>query len=313
MPNTKVDLSIVIVSFNTKDLVKACLDSIETFLAGKINFTVWVVDNNSSDDSRAMLLEYKGNHRWLETEFLSENTGFAVANNVGIRKSTGDFVLLLNSDTYLIDDSLCKAVTYLDRTPGVFGCGCCLVDRQIRPAVSFGQFPSPWTVVKEIALNKYCQLRAQVPQPDCPAVLDIDFPCGAFFLIKRKYLDKTGLLDEQFFMYCEETDLALRARRMGYKIVLLSDVRVVHVGGGSSSPDKALQQQTLLYHSWMKYTLKNHGRAAGLFLYCLLKCYFAFMTRMSINSAEGFRMHQLAFKRGSSCGRFAAASRKASD
>lgn len=301
MPNTKEDLSIIIVSFNTKDLVKACLDSIGKFLAGKINFAVWVIDNNSSDGSRAMLLEYKENHGWLETEFLSENTGFAVANNVGIRKSTGDFVLLLNSDTYLIDDSLCKAVIYLERTPGVFGCGCCLVDQHLRPTVSFGQFPSPWTVVKEIALNKYCRLRAQVPKPDCPAVFDIDFPCGAFFLIKREYLDKTGLLDEQFFMYCEETDLALRARRMGYKIVLLSDVRVVHLGGGSSSPDNALQQQALLYHSWMRYTLKNHGRAAGFFLHGLLGCYFAFMTRMPIDSAVSFRIHQRAFKLGSSC------------
>jgi hypothetical protein len=298
MTNTKVDLSIVIVSFNTKDLVKVCLDSIGKFLAGKINFSVWVIDNNSSDGSRTLLLEYKESHRWLETEFLSENTGFAVANNIGIRKSSGNYVLLLNSDTYLIDDSLCKAVIYLERTPGVFGCGCCLVDQQIRPTVSFGLFPSPWTVVKEIALNKYSRLGAQVPQLDCPAVLDIDFPCGAFFLIKREYLEIIGLFDERFFMYCEETDLALRARRMGYRIVLLSDVRVVHLGGGSSSPDKALQQQTLLYHSWMKYTIKNHGRIAGFFLHGLLTSYFAFMTRIPINSAQSLRLHQRALKNG---------------
>jgi hypothetical protein len=141
-------------------------------------------------------------------------------------------------------------------------------------------------------------LRAIVPNPGLPDVVPIDFPCGAFFLIKREYLDTTGLLDESFFMYFEETDLALRAKRMGYAIVLLPRVRVVHLGGGSSTPDKALQQETLSYNSWMKYTVKNHGVFASIFLRNMLRLYFAVLTRLPLASSASFGLHKEALSRG---------------
>jgi GT2 family glycosyltransferase len=286
------------VSHNTASLLKQCLDSVEKFLVGKANVGVRVVDNNSTDGTREMLSAYEKNHDWLEAEFLPSNTGFAYANNVGIRKSHSDYVLLLNSDTYLIDDSLLGAIAYLDATQNTFGCGCCLVDERLRPAVSYGEFPSPWTVAKEIAGNRFTRLRAIVPNPGLPDVVPIDFPCGAFFLIKREYLDATGLLDESFFMYYEETDLALRAKRMGYAVVLLTGVRVVHLGGGSSTPDKALRQETLSYNSWMKYTVKNHGVAAGIFLKNMLRLYFAILTKLPFDSSASFLLHKEALARG---------------
>jgi N-acetylglucosaminyl-diphospho-decaprenol L-rhamnosyltransferase len=292
------NLSIIIVSYNTARLLKQCLDSIEKHLAGKVHFSVYVVDNNSSDGSQSMLCDYKKDRAWLEVDFLPLNTGFSYANNVGIRKSDGDYILLLNSDTYLIDDSLCHAIMYLDESEKIFGCGCCLVDEQMRPGVSYGEFPSLWTVVKEIAANRFCGLRAIVPESGHPDIIPIDFPCGAFFLIKRVYLDKTGLLDESFFMYFEETDLALRAKRMGYEIVLMKNVRIVHLGGASSPPDKALQRQTLLYNSWMKYTVKNHGVIASFFLKTMLTAYFAFLSRLRLNSSQEFKMHEKALANG---------------
>jgi len=269
------DLSIIIVSFNTAGLLRQCLESLEKHLAGKILFTAVVVDNNSGDDTRPWLQSFMAQRAWVQAILLDSNTGFARANNIGIRHCSSRNVLLLNSDTYLLDDSLLAALAYLDGKEDVFGCGCRLLNSDLKPGVSFGHFPTVPVVLREIFTNRFNRLRGVVP-PDTEPVGRIDFPCGAFFLMKRSLLDKVGLLDERFFMYFEETDLAKRARDKGYSITFFGTTRIVHLRGGSSGPEK-VALAAIFYQSWNYYFSKHHTALEKAALNCILLAYFSAM------------------------------------
>jgi GT2 family glycosyltransferase len=211
-----MQLSIIIVSYNTRKLLVECLRSVFSFLTGKISFEAIVVDNGSHDGSQAAVRELALTRPGLRLIETGANLGFAKANNIGIRHASGKQVLLLNSDTYLIDDSVTHAVNFLDGRPDLFGCGCTLLNGDGSFGISYGKFPEPGVVFLEFVLWRWRRLQAIVPG-DAQGIHPIDFPCGAFFLMRRDLLEKTGPLDERFFMYCEETDLAKRAAEAGYR------------------------------------------------------------------------------------------------
>jgi GT2 family glycosyltransferase len=289
MTEPMYDLSIIIVSYNTAGLLGQCLDSIEKHMAGKMRFTAIVVDNDSRDGTRERLRAYQAAHAWVQTVLLDANVGFARANNIGIRHCSSRNVLLLNSDTYLIDDSLLEAVAYLDGRTDVFGCGCTLLDRDYKRDVSFGLFPTVSVVLREIFTNRFNRLRGVVPGEKEP-FRSIDFPCGAFFLMKRNLLEKVGLLDERFFMYFEETDLAKRARDKGYAITYFGPTRVVHLRGGSSGPCED-SVTTLFYQSWNYYFRKHHTIVERILLNLVLFVYFSGMIAASALAGKKGTLH----------------------
>jgi GT2 family glycosyltransferase len=260
-----MDISIIVVNYNTRELTLQCLESVKTYLTGTVAYEVIVVDNCSSDGSQAALKNYAAVHTWLTVLESDGNYGFAHANNKGIRIAGGRQILLLNSDAYLINDSLVSAMNYLDATPDLFGCGCTLLQADGTPGVSYGKFPGFLIVLCEVILNKFTRLRGGTPTRT-DTVYPIDMPCGAFFLIKHDLLKRIGLLDETYFMYCEETDLARRAWNAGYRIVCYGPAKVVHLGGKSSIPDgnessKLVAWKTVrlnFYRSW-RYYLEKHG------------------------------------------------------
>ena len=260
-----MDISIVVVNYNTQKLTLQCIDSIRTYLTGKVVYEVIVVDNCSSDGSQQALRNYAAENNWLTVIESNGNYGFAHANNRGIRIAQGRHILLLNSDAYLIDDSLIKAMQYLDMHKTVFGCGCALLQADGSIGISYGKFPVFSIVLREVIFNKFTHLRGCVPQhPD--AVYDINLPCGAFFLIQHDLLNRIGLLDEAYFMYCEETDLARRAWNAGYSIVYYGPTKVVHLGGQSSISDDngnskltAWKKVRLIFYSSWRYYLRKHG------------------------------------------------------
>jgi GT2 family glycosyltransferase len=262
-------LSIIIINFNTKKLTLECLESIFKFLGNKIPFEVIIVDNDSHDGSQEALREFgmdKDNVHIIESD---RNLGFATGNNIGIKKAIGQQILLLNSDTYLIDDSIIQAVHYLENKPEVFGCGCTLLNADGSIGISYGRFPELGVVVGEIVTWKFGRFHAVIPcRPS--AIYAIDFPCGAFFLIRRELIEKIGLLDEHFFMYFEETDWARRAKKSGYCIDYFGLTRVVHLRGQSAGIDEKKHLQSpdlkvIMYRSW-RYYLKKHcsGLEVGL-------------------------------------------------
>jgi len=273
-------LSIIIVNYNTKKLTTDCLESIYKHLDKAISFEVIVVDNGSQDGSQEALRSFAAARAQVHLIEAGANLGFAKANNIGIKKALGKQVLLLNSDTYLVDDSILQAVRYLDAQPKVFGCGCTLLNADGSLGISYGKFPELGVVFLEIMTWRSLQLRAVVPRRRS-AVNEIDFPCGAFFLIRRELLDEVGLLDERFFMYYEETDLAKRAKKAGYRIVHFGPAGVVHLRGRSGlddgtgllQNDKAGALNVLFYQSWRRY-LEKHCRADSVALVELLLSLF---------------------------------------
>ena len=276
-----MDLSIVIVSFNTRELTLNCLKSVMQFLAGKLSFEILVIDNNSGDGSPEAIREYAGGGDAIKVIDAGANVGFAKANNIGITLAKGKQVLLLNSDTYLIDDSLVSAMEYLDKTSNVFGCGCTLLNADKTPGISYGVFPELFTVCRELLTGRFARLRAMAPRRP-GFVYDIDLPCGAFFLIKKTLLDRVGPMDEHFFMYCEETDLAKRAWKAGYRIVYFGPTRVVHLGGQSgvkktesaSGGRSSFDLRKIFYQSWSYYLRKHHSRVHASAIKTMLLLYF---------------------------------------
>jgi GT2 family glycosyltransferase len=276
-----MQLSIVIVNYNTKKLTVACLESIFTHLGATIPFEVIVVDNGSSDGSQEAVRAFASTRKNVLLMEAGENLGFAKGNNIGIRKASGSQVLLLNSDTFLIDDSILQAVRYLDDRPDVFGCGCTLLNADGAPGISHGRFPELGVVFREILTWRSVSLRTVVPRRPSE-IRAIDFPCGAFFLMRRELLDKIGLLDERFFMYFEETDLAKRAWKAGYRVMHFGPARVVHLGGQSSGagaqtlpPDgtpRALDVQ--FYLSWRRYLGKHRSELTAAIVGALLSLFF---------------------------------------
>jgi GT2 family glycosyltransferase len=296
-----MDISIVVVNYNTRGLTLQCIDSIKTYLTGAVAYEVIVVDNCSSDGSQPALRNYAAKNPWITVIESDDNYGFAHANNRGLSIAQGRQILLLNSDAYLIDNSLINAIHYLDRTTDVFGCGCALLDAQGRLGISYGKFPGVSTVLKEVATNRFARLRAMVPScKDC--VYPIDLPCGAFFLIKHELLNVVGYLDEAYFMYSEETDLACRAWKAGYRIVYYGYTSVVHLGGQSSVPsgsdyDKLAawkKQQLIFYHSWRYYLTKNGAPWEPCSVKALLTLFF--MTLLILAQVIGKKNMRLTYQ-----------------
>jgi GT2 family glycosyltransferase len=259
-----MDLSIILVSYNTKDLTLKCLESLFFYLDNKTAFEVIIIDNNSSDGSVDALKAFEGRKNNVKLIASDMNDGFAKANNQGIRFARGRFVLLLNSDTYLIDDSCINAMHYLDDNQKVFGCGCTLLNTDGSMGISYGKFPEFRTVFSEILTGSFGMLRCIVPKKT-DDILDVDFPCGAFFMIKRDVLLALGGLDERFFMYFEETDLAKRAWKSGFRVVHFGPTKVVHLRGQSSNliknavPKDSVDLKNVLYKSWYYYVQKHCG------------------------------------------------------
>ena len=220
-------LSIVIVNYNTRDLLRQCLASVAKFAPDAQTI---VVDNASRDDSVAML---RAEFPKVETIALAENVGFARGNNAGLPIATGEYVLLLNSDTVVEDDSLAKCVAYLDANPDVGG----LSPRLLGADGAWQQPMHPFPSLAD-------ELRQAFRRPTRGD------PNGwltgtALFLRSSAMREIGGKLDGGCFMYWEDCDLAARLRSAGWKLVVLDDAHVRHYGGASGGGADAARRPDL--------------------------------------------------------------------
>ena len=257
------DLSIIIVSWNTRDLLRGCLASLPAAAAG-LPWEVLVVDNGSHDDSATMVRDSFPDATLIEA---GANLGFARANNLALARARGRAVLLLNPDTICPPRSLTRLVAIADRHPG-HGCyGPLLIDEDGEPATSFGHFPAMrYHWLRPLAclpLGRRWRLwsrfthAARRGDPD----RTVNYIVGACLMIPRASLQRVGLLDERFFLYFEETDWCLRAWREGLPARLCTAVEVVHLEGRSAEivSDFSLAQ---FQHSYRLFTAKHAGRRA---------------------------------------------------
>lgn len=296
------DVSIVVVSFNTRRLVEDCILSVEKHLDGILDYEIIVVDNASKDGTPEWLPGFARSRPRLRVHCNAVNSGFSGGNNAGFRIARGRNVLMLNSDAYLIDSSLKEAVAYLDSRPEVFSLAAMLLTGDGRPGPSYGHFPGAGTLARELFGKRFGALRAVIPPVD-ETTHAIDFPCGAYFLIKHSALREVGPLDEDFFVYFEETDLAKRARDKGYQSVYFAPAKAVHLGGQSIQEVKNPAFTQLYYTNWKRYLRKHHGAAARLAVRCMLGCYFSLAglshrLRGNPKQAEFFRVNGQCLARG---------------
>jgi GT2 family glycosyltransferase len=269
--NSRPDISILIVSFNTRDVLRECLESIERESAG-LNVEISIVDNNSSDGSPEM----------IETDFphvhlvrSNVNLGFGAANNVALEGCRGRYVVLLNSDAFLCPGSLRLAVHHMDENPKAGLGGGRLVGRDFSWQPSARMFPgilSDLSVMTGLA-SRFPKSRIfgyfDRTWADQSLASEVDWVPGAFSIIRSDVIASIGFFDPAFFLYSEEVDLCRRIKSAGYRVWYWPDITVIHIGGESSRQVKSLEMsstgaQLVLWRmrSTLLYYRKHHGAKA---------------------------------------------------
>ena len=230
-------LSIVIVNYNVKHFLEQCLKSVYQAIQN-IEAEVFVVDNNSIDGSQDMVRS-----SFLDVKLIanSKNTGFSTANNQAIKESKGEYVLLLNPDTVVPENCFQALLEFADQTPDLGGCGIPMYDGQgnYLPESKRG-LPTPEVAFyKMIGLNKLFPKSKKFGKYHLGYLAhdqnhEVEILAGAFMLIRKKVLDKIGLLDENFFMYGEDIDLSYRITKAGWKNYYFAGSRIIHYKGEST-------------------------------------------------------------------------------
>ncbi len=259
----KVDLSICIVNWNVKDLLRQCLRSIPAGVAD-LTYEIIVVDNASTDGSSALAREFP-EVRWLQNE---ENVGFTRANNQALAVSRGRYVCFLNPDTVVQPGALSTLVHFMDAHPdvGIAGPQLRYPDGTLQP--SRYRFPSVLTALMEstplawVWPNNPWNRRYHCA--DCPTdkVHDVDWLNGACLVVRREVLAQVGGFDEVFFMYSEELDLCRRAKAQGWRVMYIPQAVVIH-HEGKSSEQVVTARHVHFNRSKVAYFRKHHGSIAA--------------------------------------------------
>ncbi len=263
-----MDISIVIVSWRVKNLLRVSLDSVFQQIKN-LNFEVFVIDNNSNDGTFEMVKKEFPKVTIINN---NKNLGFAKACNQAIKKSSGKYILLLNPDTKLIDSSISNLVQYMEQNTkvGIAGGKILNTDGSIQPSVrSFPTLLSHIYILLKLhhffpnsrPLNRY-----YCPQFDYESTKAVDQVMGAFFMIRRQALLECGLLDQHFFTWYEEVDLCKRFLQAGWKTYFVASARIMHHKGKSFNQLNPVVKQVLFNRSMLYYFFKHHS----IFSYLLL-------------------------------------------
>jgi GT2 family glycosyltransferase len=249
-------LSIVIVSWNTKDLLEACLQSVYSYPPDQ-SFEVWVVDNHSQDDSVVMVRAQFPQVKLIACE---ENLGFAGGNNRAIPNCQGEYVLLLNPDTEVKPEALNELVAFMDGQPDAAAAGSRLLnaDGTLQPSCHpvptlSREFWRMFYLDKLIPYGVYDMKKWDMEQPR-----EVDVLMGASMLLRKEVLEKVGLLDEGYFMYSEEVDLCFRLQKAGWHLYWVPQSQVIHYWGQSAK--QVLAKMFLqLYRGKLRFFRKHYS------------------------------------------------------
>ena len=254
-----VDLSIVLVNWNNHDFLEQCLDSIE---AAQFRFPYdrVVTDNGSRDGSQEMLSQ-----RFPDVKIVQNkgNVGVARANNQGIQNTTGRYIYILNNDTLVNRESVEAMVRFLDEHPEAGAAGGNLLNPDGSLQASFCHFPTLWEefqLVTHIGMARNPYFPAH--NGTWPAVREVDWLSSASIVVRREAIEAIGLIDEEYFIYSDETDWQYRLWQAGWKVYYLPQVTTIHFGGGSFQPGG--RRYTLVYRGRMLFARKHYGH-----LYCI--------------------------------------------
>jgi len=258
------DLSIAIPSWNTRDLLAQCLDSVYGSSAG-LDFETIVVDNASGDGSADMVAARYPRVKLIRNRV---NLGFAAACNIAFKHSAGRHFLLLNTDTIVLDNALRSLVDFMDDHPDAGAAGSRLLNRDGTLQRSCSRFPGLMTELFDALYLSKLFPRSRLfgcysmSYWDFGDVREVDFAGGSCLIVRREAIEEVGLLDESFFMYTEEADLCYRLWEHGWKVYHFPGAEVIHLGGESArryGGDMLLH----LYAGRNKFIRKHRGNTAA--------------------------------------------------
>lgn len=238
-------VTIVIVSFNTQELLLSCIASIEKWV--KSTHEIIVVDNASADGSVSAVLGLKNKNIVLLQN--KTNVGFAKANNQAFAKANGKYILMLNSDTYLTEDSVTSVLRLLQHNPkiGVASCRLNNNDKSLQP--TGGYFPTLFRLFAWMSFVDDIPGFSEIIRPVHPTArfyrksCELDWVTGAFLMFPKSILKKAYGLDEDYFMYVEELDFCYRVKKLEFTVSYLHEASVVHLGRGSSTNEFAITSE----------------------------------------------------------------------
>ncbi len=275
-----VDLSIIIVNYNTFNLTKNTINSILE-QNHSFSYEILVVDNNSADDSLEKLENQFKDTSTVKFIASKENNGFAAGNNLAIKQAKGKYVLLLNSDTIVCKDTLNEIYSYMEnhKDVGALGCKVLLENGQLDKACK-RSFPNPQNSfyrLFHIPTKDNQKANYNLDNLDDNGIYEVDCLTGAFMFIRREALQ---YLDETFFMYGEDIDLCYRIKEEGWKIIYFGEVEIIHYKGASSKKQKSkliYEFYRAMYIYYKKHNSSNYSFITNFIVYlgiailCLIK------------------------------------------
>lgn len=265
MSPADIDVTAVIVNYNTCTLLHPCIDALRVSAAG-LRLQIVIVDNASRDDSAALL---RTDFADCDLIFNTANVGFGRANNQALALARGRHLLLLNTDAFVAADTIGQTVRYLDEHPECALLGVRLVgsDGALQPSCRY--FPTPWNeFLVRTGLNRWFPGTRLVDDMgwDHASPRACDWVPGCYYLVRRSVVDRVGLFDPRFFLYYEEVDHCRAVKAGGGQVMFYPYTQVVHTGGESAKSDSEItsggrQISALQIESGLLYHRKHHGRA----------------------------------------------------
>jgi GT2 family glycosyltransferase len=255
MKEKSIQVSVIIINYNTDELTLAAVKSVFEFVTN-VTFEIIVVDNDSKETQLAQLLfPYKNTYFYK----LERNIGFGKANNFGFSKAEGEFIFLLNSDAYLIErNTLSTFMDYLNLHPDVACVGGNLVTADKKPNICHGKFLSVERMLHDFGIKKvtpeYFNSNLATAQ-NCNVAIptQVDHLTGAAIMIRRQIIERYGLFNPAYFMYLEDMELCYRYRKYGFLSIIMPDVKLVHLGGQSSINDSEVNKRIVKEIAYSRY------------------------------------------------------------
>lgn len=267
-----IDVSVIIVNYNTYQVTKNCIDSIFEYTSD-ISIEVILVDNNSQDLS---YIKFRDDER-IKYLFQTDNLGFGKANNIGYKEARGKYIFLLNSDTLLRSNAIKEFYDYMENSPYEVACiGTLLKDIDGNIIHSYGKFPTIWTFFEwYTVLGCIYRPFKKILINQSKASNIVDYITGADLFIRKDIVNTYGLFDPDFFMYYEETELQFRYHKLGYKCVIIEEPQIIHLENYSMNKvynSNTLKKTNILIKSNLLYIRKCYSR--NLYYLVLFLFYF---------------------------------------
>ena len=290
-----IDISVVIVNWNVKELLDKCLASLYSAMnqaqGNSPMVEIIVVDSDSNDGSVAMIQDKYPDVRLLPQ---NENVGFTQGNNIGFRETQGRYLFLLNPDTEIIEDAIPKLFNYMEAHSDVGMIGTHTLNTDGTHQSTRRRFPTLMTgIFESTSLSNYApqsiDTHYKMFDTDNNAILEVDWVQGSAMLVRREVYKKIGGLDEGYVMYSEEMDWCKRAKDAGWKVVYHGEAFITHHGGKSSDQVGAFKH--IHFHtSKLRYFRKHHGYSTYLILRVIILLLFAW--QMLLEGVKGLIGHK---------------------